>query len=62
MLEYVTSVAQVTFKEDGHALQDQDMGVSGDEDEPPLQEVDLGVKKDVTMDNLDALQNACILL
>jgi hypothetical protein len=57
-----TNVAKVALKEDGLTLQEQDMGVIDDEDEPALPEVDLGVRKDVTMDNLDVLQNACILL
>jgi hypothetical protein len=62
MLEFVaTNATKVVPEEDDPALQDQDLGINDDEDELALQEVDLGVREDVVMDGLDALQNACIL-
>jgi hypothetical protein len=61
MLESIaTSVVEVALEEDGLTFQDQDLGISDDENELALQEVDLGVREDVVMDGLDALQNACI--
>jgi hypothetical protein len=63
MLESIaTSAIEVALEEDSLAFQDQDLGISDDENEPALQEVDLSVREDVAMDGLDALQNACILL